>query len=294
MTDEHCITQYWRLNMVKEINSEWAQQVLKEDTMVKNEDSGKIDWVRNGTGFKKAFKFKVLPANSKENRIFSHISAMHWNLGPNKDKYFTCTEQTAHLKSKRIVCPICEAKRRLLREGFKEEELCTQGRFGPMPIFDPTITSNVKVVMLESDVIKDLDAAHISILQQKGSFLTKWLVEKYLDNDCPDFLQYEGSNVFKFTRPTENGKWEREMSFATFNPSEEVLQKLKEENEKLTMFDIWKAPSDAEILEAKDIADKMVEELLNTKRSIVEACTSNTTSESTSDDTSTIDDDIPF
>ena len=37
------------------------------------EELAKIDWVQNGKAFKREVKFKLLPANSKENNIFAII-----------------------------------------------------------------------------------------------------------------------------------------------------------------------------------------------------------------------------
>lgn len=259
--------------MTKEINLEWAQSLLNKDKKGSDfvSDLPQIDWVQNNKNFKRNLKFKVVPANSKENKIFSHIVATHWNLGPNKDKRFVCPEQTLHLKNLGIKCPVCEAKRRLLAKGFTEEQLSTQGKFGLIPVFDPTITSNVKVVVVDSDIKKDWDQAHISVLQQKGDFLSRWLVEKYSREDIPDFLQWNNSNLITFSRDTDNGKWEREFSFATFNPSEEVLAKLKEENEALVMPDLWKAPTDQEILEIKAIVEEMEKSYLDARNAYNDA-----------------------
>ena len=268
--------------MITDINEEWVNEILKDKNMSKDEESNSIDWVQNNRGFKKELVFKAVPANSKENKIFSYVVATHWNLGPEKNKRFLCPEQTLHLKKLGIKCPICEAKRKLLSMGFKEEDLCTQGKFGPISVFDPNITSNAKVVVLQSDTVQNWDRAHISILQQKGSFLTTWFVQRSQDPDSPDFLAWENSNPFKFTRATENGKWERGFSFRNYNFSDEVLAKLKEENENLTLPDLWKAPSDADILAAQDMADKMVQEYLDARDAIADATSTN------------IDDDVPF
>ena len=257
--------------MVKEINEEWAKQVIAMDENKSTENSpSKIDWVRCGSSFQKEIRFKVLPANSRENKIFSYITGMHWNIGPNSDKFAVCTEQTMHLKHLGIKCPICEAKRKLLSMGFKNEDLCTQGKFGPAPVFDPVVSSNVKVVVISSD-LKEWDCQHVSILQQKSSFLTKWLINQYNDTNVPDFLAWENSNIFKFSRERERGNWERTATFATFNPTSDVIQKLKEENEALYMPDIWKAPNDTEYLELKDLADKMVQGYLNARDALADA-----------------------
>ena len=271
--------------MTKELNMEWINELLKDNNKEPNTPAtSNIDWVQSNKKFKKNLKIKLLPANSSENNIFGWIVGTHWNLGPD-NKRFVCPEQTTHLKKLGIKCPVCEAKRRLRAMGFSEEDLSKQGKFGLIPIFDPTMTSNVKVVVIDSDMVSDWDQAHVSVLQQKGTFLVKWLVERYIDKDTPDLLQYEKSNIIRFSRETENGRWDRDISFATFEPSADVIAKLKEENEALIMPDLWKAPTDQEILEITDVVKQMEEDLKAAKRLMT-----NTASFS-----STIsDDDIPF
>lgn len=247
---------------MKQINMEWMQSLLKDDNQAKKEQTtqtSQIDWVMNGKAFKREVKFKLLPGNSKENNIFATIVAQHWNLGPNKDQHMVCPEQTSHLKNLGIKCPICEAKRRLLAMGFKEEDLKVDGKYGPIPLFDPILTSNVKAVILDTDLKHDWDQAHVSIFQQKGTYLTRWLVEKYMDSETPDLLQWESSNPIRFSRATDNGKWEREITFSQFTPSPMILTKLKEENESLTLPEVWKMPSDEELLKMKQLADDIVD-----------------------------------
>ena len=53
------------------------------------------------------------------------------------------------MKQLGIKCPVCEAKRKLLAQGFTEEDLSVQGKFGLIPVFNPKLTSNVKVVVFE-------------------------------------------------------------------------------------------------------------------------------------------------
>lgn len=268
---------------MKQINMEWMQSLLKDDNQAKKEQNSnlsQIDWVQNGKAFKRDVKFKLLPANSKENNIFSIIAAQHWNLGPNKDQHMICPEQTSHLKNLGVKCPICEAKRRLLAMGFKEEELATEGKYGPIPVFDPVLTSNIKAVIMSTDLKSDWDQAHVSIFQQKGTYLTRWLVEKYMDSETPDLLQWESSNAIRFSRATDNGKWEREVSFSQFTPDPMTVAKLKEENESLTLPEIWKMPSDEEMLKMKQIADEMVESYVKAREAMNNPASASTITDS--------------
>ena len=265
--------------MTKVINTEWMMSVLNESIArngAMNEELSKIDWVQNGKAFKCELKFKVIPANSKENNIFSYTVGTHWLNHNGQNKRFVCPEETNHLKNMGVKCPICEAKRRLLAKGFTEEELSVQGKFGLIPVFDPKITSNVKVVVLESDLRQDWDKQHVSILQQNGSFLTRWLVKQYADTETPDFLEWEKSNTVRFTRPTESGKWDRSISFATAEFTPETVAKLKEENEALYMPDLWKMPTDQEILDITTFVGEMEKDYLTAKETIKEATATTT------------------
>lgn len=269
---------------MKQINVEWMNEVLNNKNS-QNEYSGdlpKIDWVQNGKSFKKELKFKLLPPNSKENNIFSYLIATHWLNdvnGTGQNKRFICPEQTQHLKKLGVTCPICEAKRQLLKKGFTEEELSVQGKYGLIPVFDPKITSNSKVVVVDSDLRHDWDKAHVSVLQQNGTFLRQWLVERYVDSDTPDLLELEKSNIIKFSRQSENGRWDREIGFATFEPTAEALEKIKEENEAISMPDLWRMPTDQEMLEMKQIMTDMMASYEKAK----EATTADV-----------VEDDIPF
>ncbi len=258
--------------MDKVINYDWMKELSafdKQSAPQKQENDSKIEWLNVNKAYKKNISFKVMPANSKENGIFAFVVGTHWNLGPDNMR-FVCPEQTLHLRHNEVKCPICEAKRRLKAMGFTDEELSTEGKFGPISVFDPKITSNIKVVALESDM-QTFDKKHISILQQNGSYTARWLAEKYNSPDVPNFLALEESNPIKFSRDRDNGKWEREFSFITCKFDEVALQTLKEENEALTMQDLWKMPSDEEILKANEIAEKMVNSYIESKKQVEEA-----------------------
>lgn len=260
---------------MKQVNMEWMQSLLNSNTSSNSsENKTEVDWVQNGKSFKKEIRFKLVSANSKENNIFASIVGTHWNLGPNKDQRFICPETTNHLKNLNIECPICAAKRKLLAMGFTEEELSEQGKYGLVSVFNPAITSNIKVVVLDTDLQQNWDRSHISILQQKGDYLARWIVEKYIDSETPDLLQWENSNVIKFSRTKENGKWDREITFSQFNTTPDILEKLKQDNEALSLPDIWKAPSDEELLKAREIASEMTQRFIEAKNSVINSATS--------------------
>lgn len=274
------------------INLQWAQELLTTGKDMANfsGELPEIDWVQNGKSFKKQLTFKLLPANSKENGVFSYIVGTHWLDYEGRIRRFVCPEQTMHLKKQGVKCPICEAKRKLLAKGLKEEDLCKQGKYGPIPVFDPKMTSNVKVVVLSSDVKNDWDKAHVSLLQQNGTFLTRWLVEKCMDHDTPDLLAWERSNAIKFSRTSDNGRFERELSFSTFEPTTEVITKLREENESLTLSDLWRMPSDQEVLEMTQIVQALENEYVASRQTLH----SQVSTDGNVYNTNTSEDEIPF
>lgn len=274
--------------MVKEINEDWANEILKgnREMQTSNESTKAVEFIRNNNGFKKELVFKAVAANSKENKIFCHTIGTHWLTDENGNSVrFVCPEQSQHLKHEGITCPICEAKRKLLAEGFKEEDLCNQGKYGPVPVFDPKITSNMKVIVISSDT-NEWDKAHISVLQQNSDFLTKWMVRQYKNDDNPDFLAWDRSNLFSFTRQSDNGKWERALGFKTFEPTPEVIDRLKKENEELTMFDLWKMPVDEDFLKISELVNKIADDYRKAKNTVVNGANVAVNS--------MLEDDIPF
>lgn len=274
--------------MVKEINEDWANEILKgnREMQTSNESTKAVEFIRNNNGFKKELVFKAVAANTKENKIFCHTIGTHWLTDENGNSVrFVCPEQSQHLKHEGITCPVCEAKRKLLAEGFKEEDLCNQGKYGPVPVFDPKITSNMKVIVISSDT-NEWDKAHISVLQQNSDFLTKWMVRQYKNDDNPDFLAWDRSNLFSFTRQSDNGKWERALGFKTFEPTPEVIDRLKKENEELTMFDLWKMPVDEDFLKISELVNKIADDYRKAKNAVVNGANVAVNS--------MLEDDIPF
>lgn len=241
--------------MTKNINVDWASQFIKPEQT--QETQRNVDWVGKKE-FKRLLKFKVLPANSQENgRIGgATVTARHWNIGPNHDQSCLCVEKM--FPDQGMICPVCQLKRDLLKAGFTEEDLQTPGKFGPIDMFEPTVQSNVKVVVIDTDVKQgEWDQSHISVLQMNSNYLVRWLVETYLDQDTPDFLDINDGNLIKFSRDADNAKWERQLldSAIKWNVSQEVKDKIKAENEEFTLSDLWKFPSDDEFLRIKRVCE---------------------------------------
>lgn len=256
--------------MKESINLEWASQFQtqnKESSTQNNQQN--VEWI-GSKDFKTMIKFKLLPANSKENRKpgGAVITGTHWNLGPQQDQRFLCPEHT--FPEKGAVCPVCQLKRDLLHQGFTEEELTRSGKFGPMPLFDATITSSVKVIVIDTDLKHDWDQSHISVLQMKGDYLIKWIVQQYMSPETEDFLDWNLGATIKFSRENEKSKWNRvilptSVEFNRWNPSNEVKEKIKVENEEFTLADLWKFPTDEQFLKIKQICDDTRTALVNTK-----------------------------
>ena len=96
--------------MEKVYNEEWMKDILGRSKEAMDDSSGslpEIDWVQYKKGFKKSITFKLMPANMKENNVFSAIVATHWIQMPDgKTKRFICPEETVHLKGQHVKCPV--------------------------------------------------------------------------------------------------------------------------------------------------------------------------------------------
>ena len=254
----------------KTFNEQWMKSMMTNKD-APDDYSGSapaIDWIQYNKGFKRKITFKLMPANSHEDNVFAAIIGTHWLHIGDKTYRFVCPEHSVHLKGQNVKCPICEAKRKLLAMGFKEEELCEQGKYGPIPVFDPKLTTSVKTVVLASDTKSDWDRAHISVLQQNGSYLAQWLATKYADTTMPNFTDIESSNPITFSRATDQGKWDREFSFQAWTPTPDVVAKLKEENEQLTLPDLWKMPTDTDFMQMKQIMEDMIQQYVEAKKAM--------------------------
>lgn len=253
--------------MAKQINLDWAQQFMSNNFNNSEQDKH-VEWIGKDD-YKKMIKFKILPANSQENDHLGGavLTAKHWSVGVNKDQSMLCVEKM--FPDKHVECPICKLRRELIKAGFTDEELCVAGKFGPTNLFEARQQSCIKVVVMDSDLKSGMwDQKHISVLQMNGNYLIKWLVDRYLDKDVADFLDVYNGNIIKFSRRDEFGKWDREIldSAIKWEVSDEDKQKVLEENENLTLNELWKFPSDDEFLHMKQVCEEWKESLLKAKK----------------------------
>ena len=71
-----------------------------------------------------------------------------------------------------------------------------------------------------------------------------------------------------YQHTSEQGKWDREFSFQAWTPSPDVVAKLKEENEQLTLPDLWKMPSDTDIMQMNQIMEDTIQEYLKARQAM--------------------------
>ena len=95
------------------------------------------------------------------------------------------------------------------------------------------------------------------------------MIRQYKNDDNPNFLAWDRSNIFSFTRQSDNGKWERDLGFKTFEPTPDVIELLKKENEELTMFDLWKMPVDEDFLKISEMVNKLADDYRKAKNTII-------------------------
>lgn len=274
--------------MEKEINQDMVNRYATKTTETTNEQQqNNIDWV-NTRDYKKMIKFRVFPANSKENKKIggAFSSGAHW-LEYNGEKVrYQCPEKT--FPESGIECPVCKMQRELKAMGYTEEDMSKDGRFGPENIFRPRLSSTVKCVVIDTDLKHDWDRSHISLLQQNGTALITWLVDEYINPEKPNFTDWTKGSIIKFSRDTDNGKWNREVlpdsvAFNLWNAPTDVVEKVQKENEDITTAELFRMPSDEQTIKVKQILESIKADIIAKKN----AAPTQTTAEAIQQQTST-------
>lgn len=264
--------------MEKEINQDMVKKfATKQKTENTNtEQQNNIDWV-NTRDYKRMIKFRIFPANSKENKQIggAFSSGAHW-LEHNGEKIrYQCPEKT--FPESGVVCPVCQMRRELQKAGYTDEDMSKPGKFGPENIFLPRLSSTVKCVVIDTDLKHDWDKGHISLLQQNGTMLITWLVDKYINPEIPNFTDWTKGSIIKFSRDQDTGKWDREVlpdsvAFNLWNAPQDVLEKVQQENEDITTAELFHLPTDEQTIQVKAMLE-------NIKADIVAKKTASTTTE---------------
>lgn len=254
----------------KEINPEMAAQFAKKPEEQPRQEKQEIEWVNGKNQYRRMIKFRLFPANSKENKKIGggFVSGTHWLESNGQSIRYQCPEKT--FPESGVVCPVCQMKRELMRQGFTEADLSKDGRFGPENIFNPRIANAVKCVVIETDLKKDWDKSHISILQQNGEAMLRWLVQKYVNPEIPNFTDWTKGAVIKFSRDTDTGKWDREVlpdsvPFNLWNAPAEVVEKVKQQNEEITIAELFRMPTDEQTAEVKIMLESIKAEIVAKK-----------------------------
>jgi hypothetical protein len=237
-----------------ELDMSWAKSVMNGSPAQANENSDKkYDWVNmTGAG---TYKFRILPPNSKSPGKFGMVVGKHYGLGSEGKDSCTCVEAT-YPEIEGLVCPVCEAIRRMKRDGIEEAKKYEAG-----------IYSYIKTIMLETPDAKELKRDKISIFRSKGNYNLNWIINKYMDPDSSDFLSPDNGAAIKFYREQKNGKWDRNVLDTSavgggkLNEDPEIQKRLLEENEEITLSDIFRRPTDEEMLKIKELAENLEKNL---------------------------------
>ena len=297
--------------MEKEINQDMVNRYATKTETTPQEQQNNIDWV-NTRDYKRMIKFRVFPANSKENKKIggAFSSGAHW-LDYNGERVrYQCPEKT--FPEKGIECPVCKMRRELKSMGYTDEDMSKEGRFGPENIFAPRLSSTVKCVVIDTDIKHDWDKSHISLLQQNGTALITWLVDEYINPEKPNFTDWTKGSIIKFSRDQDNGKWNREVlpdsvAFNLWNATPDVVEKVQKENEDITTSELFREPTDDQTLKVQQIlesikADIIAKKAASTTTETATAPATDVTTEQTSVSAAEpvnnggfgIDDNIPF
>ena len=261
--------------MEKEINQDMVNKYATKPQTDNSQEQQNIEWV-NAHDYKRMIKFRVFPANSKENKKIAGAfqSGAHW-LEYNGDKIrYQCPERT--FPESGVECPVCKLRRELKALGYTDEDMSKEGRFGPENILLPRLSSTVKCVVIDTDLKHDWDKAHVSLLQQNGTGLITWLVDEYINPEKPNFTDWIKGSIIKFSRDTDNGKWNREVlpdsvAFNLWNASEETVTKVQGQNEEITTADLFHMPTDEQNLKVKEFLDGIKEEIIAKKKATDES-----------------------
>lgn len=245
--------------MEKEINQELVSKYATKRQTEQYEQQNNIDWV-NTKDYKRMIKFRIFPANSKENKKIggAFTSGAHW-LDYNGERIrYQCPEKT--FPESGVVCPVCQMKRDLQKLGYTDEDMSKPSKFGPENIFLPRLSSTIKCVVIDTDLKHDWDKSHISLLQQNGTKLITWLVDKYIEPEVPNFTDWTKGGIIKFSRDTDGGVWTREVlsdsvAFNLWNAPADVVEKVQKENEEITTAELFRMPSDEQTIKVKQILE---------------------------------------
>jgi len=258
-----------------ELNIEWATESGLVNSGKGTSESRQVEFLKKKEHYNTSLKFKVLPANSQENGHLGVVTARHWNIGPNNE-IMSCLCVEKMFPDKHVECPVCKLKRELKAMGFTDDDLTKPGQYGPIDVFAPQLQTNLKVVMIDSDgTTNNWDQSHVSVLSMNGEALLRWLITSYLSQDVPNFLDIENGNLIKMSRESEKGKWDKLImdSAIKWEHTPEMLEKIKAENEALTLADVWKFPSDEEFLKLQNVCAQWKEQFLAGKQTMTEATT---------------------
>ena len=121
--------------MEKEINQDMVNRYATKTENTPQEQQNNIDWV-NTRDYKRMIKFRVFPANSKENKKIggAFSSGAHW-LDYNGERVrYQCPEKT--FPEKGIECPVCKMRRELKAMGYTDEDMSKEARLFIMSLTD--------------------------------------------------------------------------------------------------------------------------------------------------------------
>jgi len=233
-----------------ELDLNWAKSVMK-NSPVKNEENEdkKYNWVTmSGAG---TYKFRILPPNMKSPGKFGMIVGTHFGLGKDGKGSCRCVE-TTYPECEGIVCPVCEAIRRMERDGISDAKK-----------YEPTIHGYMKTLMLETPDGPCKEKDKITLFKTKTNYNLNWVINEYMSPDSSDFLSPTNGAVVKFSRDKKDGKWERKVldTGATggglLSEDEEIQKKLLADNEDIDLGEIFKRPNDEDMMKIKGYADEL-------------------------------------
>lgn len=225
---------------VAQVNLDWAKNQLKNSTRKSNGDRTEYYELPEAGDL----VIRVLPPD-QQGRL-GKVVGTHWNIQGNqidvKGARSPCL-RTNHPDIDGVRCPICEALDRLSREGVSEEFLSS---------YNLSTASYIKALIVRGSTRnnKQYDPKKPILFLTRGTYSLEWIYNQLSDPDIGNFIDPYSGTAIKFSRERKTDTWSRSVlpgNWTPIAPTEEEVNKILEEADKIDLYSMWKYPVGEEL-----------------------------------------------